>query len=268
MVAAAWLLCSGWSGTTVRHVAWSAVEFFPPDLARQVRQHHRRYDEGIRRGLAAPPSWRAGSPGNLREALVEQSLRCRDALLRPVPLEDLVEEVGVLAVRVLDANDPLAVAHDDPREPLFAAAYQSYADSVRGRVRLVYYGRDPFLAPTGGVAPAVDAILARSRSLYPFIGEEFYRDGSLRDWRAFDDRSVAFGVAAVSLARATTDLANFAQWIWRSGGGLLPPPPPTPLGHVGPTITVPLGGGFPDRERPSRGRPAMPGGSALTLPPP
>ncbi len=262
--AASW----GWSGPTVRHVAWSAVDFFPPDLARQVRRHHRRYDAGIQRGLAAPPSWRAAAPGSLRDALIDQALRCRSALLEPVPLEELVEEVGVLAVRVLDANDPLAAAHDDPREALYAAAYQSYADSVRARVRLVYYGRDQLLVVGGEVAPAADAILARSTALYPFVGEEFYRDGSLRDWRVFDDRSVAFGVAAVSLARGMTDVANFAQWVWLSGGGLLPPPAPTPPGHVGPTITLPpLGGGLPERGRPNRGRPAMPG-SNLTLPPP
>ncbi len=64
------------------------------------------------------------------------------ALRKPVPLADLVEELGVLAVRVLDANDPLAVTHDDSLEPTYAGAYQAYVDSVRGRLRLVYYGQD------------------------------------------------------------------------------------------------------------------------------
>ena len=45
----------------VREVAWSAVEHFPPALARQVRRHERRYRAGIERGLQSPPAWRSAA---------------------------------------------------------------------------------------------------------------------------------------------------------------------------------------------------------------
>jgi hypothetical protein len=110
--------------------------------------------------------------------------------------------------------------------------------------------------------------LARSESLYPFVGEEFFRTGELRDWRTLDDRSVTFGVAGVSLSRALTDFANLVAFIWHRGGGQIPTPLPTPLGHVGPTITkARLDGGFPDRDGPGRGAPAMPK-RRINLPPP
>jgi len=237
----------GWSGATARHVAWTAVDFFPPDFARQVRKHHTRYDAGVNRGLAAPPAWRAGPPGSLPQALDAQVRRCAADLRKPVPLEDLVEEIGVLAVLVLDANDPLAVVHDDAREPEYSGAYQSYVDSILDRVRLVYYGQDRRLLETGALDVTIEAALVRSGSLYHFIGEEFYRTGELRNWRALDDRSVTFGVAGVSLSRGLTDLANLVALVWRKGGGQVPTPLPTPLGHVGPTITkARLGGGFPE----------------------
>jgi hypothetical protein len=268
MVVAAGILCVGWSDATIRYVAWSAVDFFPPDLARQVRRHHLRYDAGIRRGVAAPPAWRSAHPGSLPQALRAQVSVCVDGLNTPIPLDDLVEEVGVLAVRVLDANDPLAVAHDDPREVRYARDYAIYVDSVRGRLRLVYYGPAGGSRGAGGVETIVDDALLRSRDLYPFVGAEFFRSGSFRSWQTFDDRSVAFGVAAVSLSRAMTDLANLARMVWGQGGGLVPPPVPTPRGHVGPTvIPAPLEGGFPGRERESRGRPVMPR-SEIVLPPP
>lgn len=260
-------LCVGWSAETIRHVAWSSVDFFPDDLRRQVRRHHLRFDAGIERGLAAPPSWRAASPGSLEESLEAQARRCADALREPVPLDDLVEELGVLAVRVLDAADPLAVGHDDPREPSYAGSYQAYVESVRGRLRLVYYGQDADLIAGGDVAGAVAGALNRSRALYPYVGQEFYRTGALRDWRTFDDRSVAFGVAAISLSRGLTDLANMASYVWRSGGGQIPTPRPTPTGHVGPTVTLTLQGGFPERDRPAAGAPVIPKRS-LVLPPP
>ena len=260
-------LCVGWSETTVRYVAWSAVEFFPPDLRRHVRREHRRFDEGIRRGLTAPPAWRAGPPGKVEEALESQVLHCAEALQRPVPLADLVEELGVLSVRVLDANDPLAVRHDDPREPTYAEEYERYVDSVRDRLRLVYYGHDPKLVREQQVRDTVGASLIRSRELYPFLGQEFYRTGALRDWRSFDDRSVAFGVAGISLSRALTDLANYAAFVWKTGGGRVPAPRPTPPGHVGPTVTVLLDGGFPQREKPPSAPGVLPE-RKLVLPPP
>ncbi len=257
----------GWSAKTIRHVAWSAVEFFPPDLERHVRRNHRRFDAGIERGLRQPPSWRAAAPGSLPDALEQQARVCADGLRQPIPLEDLVEELGVLAVSVLDANDPLAVGHDDRREPQYAAAYGAYVDAALGRVRLVYYGEDAELVRRRLVAPTVTRALARSRQLYPFIGSEFFRTGSLRDWRSFDDLSVAFGVAAVCLSRAMTDVANFGAYVWKQGGGLVPTPVPTPQGHVGPTVRLSLDGGFPDRAERDRGAPVMPS-PGLILPPP
>ena len=251
--------CIGWGGDTARHVAWTAVDFFPPDLARQVRKYEKRFDAGINRGLAAPPAWRAGPPGSLPQALDAQIRRCAADLRKPVPLEDLVEEIGVLAVLVLDVNDPLAVVHDDSREAQYSAAYRSYVDSILERVRLVYYGQDHALIKGGSFTNTVAAALARSESLYPFVGEEFYRTGELRNWRTLDDRSVTFGVAGVSLSRALTDLANLVAFVWHRGGGQIPTPLPTPLGHVGPTITkAQLDGGFPERNEPGRGAPAMP----------
>ena len=259
----------GWSETTTRHVAWTAVDFFPPDLARQVQRHHKRFDAGIHRGFAAPPAWRAGPPGSLPAALEAQARRCADDLRKPVPLEDLVEELGVLAVYVLDANDPLAVVHDDDREAAYAAAYQAYVDSILDRLRLVYYGQQPELIEGGAVTAAIDTALARSAVLYPFVGQEFYRMGELRSWRTLDDRAVTFGVAGVALSRGLTDLANFAAWVWRRGGGLIPTPRPTPPGHVGPTISRTLEGGFPERENPRQGSPAMPSPkTGIKLPPP
>jgi hypothetical protein len=260
-------LCIGWSPDTIRFVAWSSVEFFPDDLRRQVLRHHLRYDAGIERGLAAPPSWRAAAPGSLGEALEAQLDHCAQSLRQPVPLDDLVEEFGVLAVRVLDAADPLAASHADPREPSYAAAYAAYVDSVRDRLRLVYYGQDAALINAHDPAGSVAGVLERSRSLYPYVGEEFYRTGALRDWRGIDDRSVAYGVTAISLSRGLTDLANFTASIWRLGGGQVPTPRPTPMGHVGPTVTLALEGGFPGREKPAAGAPAMPR-SSLALPPP
>lgn len=267
-LAVAVVLSLGWSPQTTRQVAWSAVAFFPPDLENQVRRNHRRFDQGIQRGLEAPPAWRAGSPGRLETAIQSQVSTCVAGLREPIPLDSLVEELGVLATWVVDANDPLAVAHDDVREADYSAEYSRYVTTIMGRMRLVHYGLDPDLVYRRDLDRALVAMMARSRELYPFVGAEFYRTGALRRASSFDDRSLAFGVAAVALSHAMTDVSNLAAYIWRGGGGLVPTPMPTPTGHIGPTVTLaPLDGGFPDRDRPDRGKPVLPP-SSIQLPPP
>jgi len=261
------LPAAAWSPVVTRTVAWRAVQFFPPDLAEQVRTNHRFYDRGIREGLASPPAWRGGPPGSLIPALEEQVRACIRDLKRPVPLSQIVEELGQLAVRVADANDPLAIGRGDPREPYYRAGYEQYVETILPRVEMVYYGQDPGIVRQGRLDAFVTGVVNRSRSWYPLIGEEFYRTGHLRDWRTFDDRSVAFGIAGVSLSHALTDMANLASYIWGAGGGLVPTPLPTPVGHVGPTITVGLAGGFPERRQQQHGAPAMPV-SRIKLPPP
>ncbi len=260
----------GWSSETISRVAWTSVSFLPQDLAEEVRENHRRFDAGIRKGSEAPEDWRTGTPGHLEEALVQTALSCRRDLRRPVPLGDLVEELGILSVLAVQANDPLAVADGDPREPHYAESYQHYAFSILDRARVVYYGWDPVLnRGEVGVSSLAAAAFARSRKYYPLIGQEFYRTGSLRNWRELDDRSIAFGVAGVSLSRGMTDFVNLCRWIWRSGGGLVPTPRPTPVGHHGPVI-VPaprLDKGFEDLKKGHRGAPAMPK-TSLSLPPP
>ncbi len=258
----------GWSARTTRHLAWSAVEFLPPDLARQVRLHHRRFDAGIKKGLAAPPAWRAAQPGSLFQAFEASVNQCVEGLGRPIPLADLVEELGVLAVRVIDANDPLAVVHNDPREVRYAQGYQQYVDSILGRVRLVYYGPNSELANSGDFGAVIELAFERARELYPFVGEEFYRTGRLRNWKTFDDQSVTFGVAGVSLSRALTDFANIGSRVWAGGGGFVPAPRPTPRGHRGPTVTLAprLGSGFEGQDKSKRGPSAM-GAGSLVLPP-
>jgi len=252
------LLLGGWDGRVVQDVAWRAVAFFPQDLARQVRRHHRRYDAGIQVGLQLPPSWRVGSPGHLGEALRRQALACRDGLRRPEPLADLVEQLGTLAVLVCDANDPVSVTDADPREPRYAGGWLRYGRSALGRARIVYYGQDALLLDRRDLDDFIAGMFDRSRGLYPFVGDEFFRAGSLRSWREIDDRSVAFGVVGISLSHAMTDLANLATWVWIEGGGARPTPLPTPVGHRGPTVTVVLGGGLPERNRPQNGAPALP----------
>jgi len=264
------ILNIGWSSQTIRQVTWTSVDFLPSDLATEVREHHRRFDAGINRGMNAPPDWLEGPPGHLEEALIQIAHSCRTDLRKPIPLGDLVEELGILSVLALRANDPLAVSHADRRERLYRQAYSAYTFSILDRVRLVYYGPGGTSIGNSGYPEMVArSAMRRSREFYPFVGEEFYRGGALRNWREFDDRSIAFGVAAISLSHGMTDFINLCRWVWKQGGGQVVPPRPTPVGHKGPVI-IPaprLKKGFEKIKKTRKGAPALPE-KGLKLPPP
>ena len=64
--------------------------------------------------------------------------------------------------------------------------------------------------------------LHRGRDLYPLVGEEYRRVGFASGVGAFDDRSTAFGIAAVSYSHAVSDLARVLRYVWVQGGGADP----------------------------------------------
>ena len=68
------------------------------------------------------------------------------------------------------------------------------------------------------------AALLRGRVLYPAIGREYARTGQIDGRALFDDRSTAFGVAAVSYSHALSDTANAYRFVWLRAGGADPRP--------------------------------------------
>ncbi len=65
----------------------------------------------------------------------------------------------------------------------------------------------------------VDRSLARSRLLYPAIGEEYRRVGAVNGRELFDDRSTAFGVGSVAFNHALSDIVGVLRYIWIRAGG-------------------------------------------------
>jgi hypothetical protein len=58
--------------------------------------------------------------------------------------------------------------------------------------------------------------------MYPRVGDEYRRIGYRNGTAGFDDRSTAFGVAAVSFSHAVSDLARVLRYVWLAGGGADP----------------------------------------------
>ena len=131
------------------------------------------------------------------------------------PMPRVVERLGVIAHLVSDANNPFHIANDDPRLDASHNDFEQYFERRMSKFATVFYGLDADFR----IGPYLDKTFARTSRFYPLMGEEYFRSGERRTSAEFDDRSTAFGVAAVCYSHAVTDLVNLYYYIWREAGG-------------------------------------------------
>ena len=216
------LPAAAWTPRTQARIAMEAARLAPPDLARQIERREASYRQGVAAPFADadPARHVAGAGGRLDRVIVEEAARAVEAIRAHRPFDEVVHRLGVVAHYVADANNPLGVAADDPREADYYADFDRYLDAAEPRLPLVFYGTTPGLERREDVSPLVAATLARSRGLYPLVGREYRRIGFASGVGRFDDRSTAFGVASLAFSHAVTDVAGVLRWVWlRAGGG-------------------------------------------------
>lgn len=216
---------AAWGPESQVTIAREAASLAPPDLQRQLEKHALRLAEGARapfQGTAPERHYRNRSGGSLDSAVMEEVRGAIAALRQPAPFEDVVYRLGVLGHYVADANNPLNAAGDDPEEARYFVDYLRYARSAEGRFALVFYAGEPMVETENDVRLLVLRALQRGRQLYPLVGAEYRRIGYGSGVARFDDRSTAFGVAAVSFSHAVSDLARVLRYVWLQGGGADP----------------------------------------------
>ena len=198
------------------HLALAEIagEHAPPDLARQIERHEKQLREGV---LAARASPATGRP--ISEVVREQVEGAVRAIEGHRPFAEIVHRLGAVAYYVALANDPLLVADGDPAEPRYRADFPVYLDSASPRFTVAFYGEGRDLQTSGDLDAMIANAFARGRSVYPAIGREYRRIEFGQGRRLFDDRSTAFGVAALVYSHAVSDIVGALRYIWiRSGG--------------------------------------------------
>ena len=213
---------AAWSPTTQVSIARTAARLAPPDLARQIEHRADRFRDGVLAPFqegAPERHYRNRDRGTLDAALADEVAGAVAALRQPAPFDDVVYRLGRIAHWVGDANNPLNAAGDDPDEGRYFADWLRYADSARPRFAPVFYLGEPTVASDRDVRLLTLRALQRGRDLYPRVGDEYRRVHFATGTSAFDDRSTAFGVAAISYSHAITDLARVLRYVWLAGGG-------------------------------------------------
>jgi hypothetical protein len=219
------LPAAAWSARTQEAIAREAAQLAPPDLARQIYRHRVEFKEGAlapyRYHGAAPFAGADGGKG-LKTSALREAERAVAAIEAHHPFAEVVRQLGVVSYYLAQANNPLGSTDDDPRERDYGADYLAYLEQAVPRMPLIFYGLAPNLARLPSLEPVLDTALARSRSLYPRIGEEYRRIGFVSGLVGFDDRSSAFGAGSLAFSHAVTDVTQGLIWIWLKAGGYDP----------------------------------------------
>lgn len=215
---------SAWTPATQVVIAREAARLSPPDLARQIARHRRAFEEAVTAPFSdTDPSRHMKNPdgsGQLDRVIAAEAAAAVAAIRAHKPFEEVVRRLGTVSHYVADANNPLAVAADDPEEGRYFVDYLRYAETAEPRFPLVFYGLLPGLDRSRDLSPLIDAALQRGRELYPAVGGEYRRIDFASGIGRFDDRSTAFGVASVAFSHAVTDVTLALRYIWLTAGGI------------------------------------------------
>ncbi len=200
-----------------------ALPGLPPDLARQITKYPQAFRQGAEAAFAYPQALHAVGPGNtLEEALLAQCERLVQAIRNHSSFETITAGFGALAHLVWDLNFPVEAS-----SPTEAAAFVAFLRSRLPRIPVVFYSGYE-MVPFSSRESLWHFILTEASRVPPLqkaLIEDFQRVGGPAFWNRFDDRSTAFGVASVSMNRATSQYVALASWIWHHAGGLVVPFP-------------------------------------------
>jgi hypothetical protein len=199
-----------WTRAADLRIAAKSADLAPPDLRLLINKYNAEYVRGVDDALATEGT--DIHRRRLHERIDAQTRGIVEMIRTNRPMSAVVGQLGNLAHLVGDANNPFHIGDDDAAAH---ADFEQYFEHRLARFSPVFYGVDPHFA----LSRYLDKIFARTTNLRPLMAEE-YKSGS---GSTFDDRSTAFGVAAVCYSHAVTDIVNLYYYIWKSAGGNVRP---------------------------------------------
>jgi hypothetical protein len=205
-------------------IAREAARLAPPDLWEQIDRHKQNLEEGVMAPFQDADAGRhyanPDGTGTLDRVIVAEVARAIQSIQALRPFEEVVFRLGVVSHYLADAENPLNTSDADPEEGRYFADYARYLERTEPRLPVVFYGLRPGFDTQPDPSALVADVFRRGRALYPLIGREYRRIGFASGVDHFDDRSTAFGVAALAFSHAVSDVGLVMRYIWvRAGGG-------------------------------------------------
>ncbi len=202
-----------WSTETHLALAEQGARFAPTDMRTQLERHQAALREGV---LAAQREDAAGRPP--ADALREATERAIAAIEGHEPFADVIHRLGAAVYWAALVNDPLR-RNDGAQEAAYGEDYRSYMESARPRFTVAFYGEGRDVATARSLEALARAARRRGAAYAPLLAQEYERIGYGRGVELFDDRSTAFGIAALSYSHAVSDVIASLRYIWIAAGG-------------------------------------------------
>lgn len=214
------LPASAWTRASDERIALKGAALAPPDLRAVIMKYEADLKSGIGRARADEGSdshvaFQSTRKGRLRERIEGETRAAVQMIRGNKPMSGVVEKLGVIAHLVADANNPFHASNEDARLTPLRGDYAAFFEQKLSKFPTVFYGLDRNFQ----LGPYLDKTLRRSARFYPLVRAEYFKGGERRTSASFDDRSTAFGVAAISYSRSVSDLVNIYYYIWKEAGG-------------------------------------------------
>ncbi len=208
-----------WTPETEQRIAAKSATLAPTDLRWVLEQYSSDFRRGLESASARDNSaghrFHAGAENNLRNELLREIEQSVAGMRARKGMSGFAESLGRIAHLVGEANNPFNSGKPTQRLEASRIDYEHYLQRRQSKFMTVFYGLEKQLVP----AAYIDGMLRRSARFYPLLEEEYFRSGERGDSSDFDDRSTAFGIAAVSYSRSVSDLVNLYFHIWKESGG-------------------------------------------------
>ena len=208
-----------WTPATEQRIAERAIRLSPPDLRLLVEKYPGDFRRGIEEASAEETArpHRASdlSPTGLRADLEKEIRSAIQAMKTQQPIARFVSHLGRVAHFTGDLNNPFQSPAVTSQLLSERKDFEAYLERRMSKIPTVFYG----LSSINDSRPVILSAISRSSTFVPLLQREYYKNGEHHTSAVFDDRSTAFGVAAISYSRSVSDLVNLYYFIWKEAGG-------------------------------------------------
>lgn len=199
-------------------MAETALTLSPPHLLKLIEIHEPAFERGLRdaeRHEQQKPEVHLGRDRRALDRLLRHEIDQAVMVLKERrPIEEFVYQLGVIAHLTGDLNHPFHIGVDDLMDGK-RIDFEQYLERRRERFPTVFYGLEK--------GRVLDRVIRRAQirtlGYEPLLRSEYFRDGSSRWSRQFDDRSTAFAIASLTWSHTISDLVNIYFELWRRVGG-------------------------------------------------
>ncbi len=199
-------------------ITLNAFKLMPPSLRMQLEKHKKTCLMGALQPMLQEGelSRNSGVDGAASaENIARQVQVIVDLIDNHAPFKKVIHEMGILSYYVADLNFPLT-RNGEGKE--YYDTFAGFCQNKEDKIQFVFYGYyDPHLSRND--LPAFsDEVFQRSSSHIPYVLQAFSR-AQQGVQTEFDDRSILFGIAAISYSHAITDIARIWLYVWNQAHG-------------------------------------------------